>query len=435
MKSIRFSICLFVIFLGLNCYFTSPAIDYELAAETIRVMAESDPVHRVSMGTLIPVSQFGTNLESGDEVITGPGGKAHILLSLLSDNDEIVLAPSSRIQLTRDDTGSGPTLLKIRLLYGKIRAKTMLSADKQIRIDTDSAEVVADEGEFIVESNNRGTQVGTVSGIVKMVSTATEEAIYVPQKTMTSAGSGQGPTPVEGIAKNLFEGVEKSESEKTIDAEALREAHTKEAEKRKAKQLLAEQQDRERQLAEAAEQPMKPEPVEPVQDQSVDEMLMAADSELETVETEPAIEPVEETIEDEPFHVTYKWHIAATSTMLVFNWLALEEANSYNDLANKNDRLKTRYENATSASERESHLASFQVNKEKMSQHESNMQLYNYIALGAAIWEGYLLYNLFFTGSEASLAEEASFINKGLHIQPLFSEQDSSISLSYRYQW
>lgn len=191
---------------------------HDIEADSVRIIKETGTVQLLGAEQDIEISDYGKSLNSGDEILTGPDGKAHILLSMLTNNDEVFVAPSSRIKVYTKVSDSLTSIYHIHVLYGKIRVRTILNEGKQIRFDTDLVEVTADEGEFIVESRKFGTSVGTINGLAKMVYKKTGQEYQIPQKAMMFVSPLKSVSPAKVFVNDLFTGVEQSESEKVIES-------------------------------------------------------------------------------------------------------------------------------------------------------------------------------------------------------------------------
>jgi hypothetical protein len=191
---------------------------HDIEADSVRIIKEAGTVQLIGAEQDVDISDYGKSLTDGDEIITGPDGKAHILLSMLSNNDEVFVAPSSRIRVNTKVSDSLTSVYHIHVLYGKIRVRTLLNKGKQIRFDTDLVEVTADDGEFIVESRKFGTSVGTISGLSKMVYKKTGQEYQIPQKTMMFVSPSKSVSPAKVFVNGLFSGVERSDLEMVIES-------------------------------------------------------------------------------------------------------------------------------------------------------------------------------------------------------------------------
>lgn len=189
-----------------------------IEADALRAIQESGSVWILGRDQEIAVNQYGITLEDGDEVLTGPDGKAHILLSMLAETDEVFVAPSSRIRVSSRVSDSLTSVYRIHVMYGKIRVRTLLNRAKHVRFDTDLAEITADEGDIIIESRKFGTSVGTIDGLAKMVHLRTGKEYQIPPKTMMFISPLKSVSPARVFVNELFSGVARSEEEKVSES-------------------------------------------------------------------------------------------------------------------------------------------------------------------------------------------------------------------------
>ena len=108
---------------------------------------------------------------------------------------------------------------------------------------------------------------------------------------------------------------------------------------------------------------------------------------------EPAEEPVPEpTTEPEKSPSSDKtWHYVAISVTLVSALMSYNEANSANDLSEKNKTLATQYANSSSSSEKASYKSEYDSNASQMNSHESSFKMWDMLTLAGLGWETYLL--------------------------------------------
>ncbi len=203
--------------ISLVCWQNAFAV-HDIEANSVRIIRETGSVQILGAEQDTEISKYGKSLEDGDEILTGEDGKALILLSMLSNNDEVFVAPSSRIRVNTKVSDSLTTIYHIHILYGKIRVRTLLNKAKQIRFDTDLVEVTADEGDFIVESRKLGSSVGTITGLAKMVFKKTGQEYQIPQKAMIYVSPVKSVSPARVFINELFTGVEQSDTEKVIES-------------------------------------------------------------------------------------------------------------------------------------------------------------------------------------------------------------------------
>ncbi len=434
----------------------------------VLVIAESSPVVIEKKGRKVNVSEFGVTVSNGDEIDTGTGGRAFLLMSLLSDANEIYLASSTKIRFTTEIMNSDLSIQHIHLIYGKIRARIQTCQNIQVRIHTEEAEVVTNEGEFIVESNDQLTNVGTLKGAVKMISNITHQEIMIPQKAMSSTSLTEPDNTFTGFIENLYEGVEFSDSKKTAEMVVLAKKQQEETKSEEMAigesentpkesrfisipdQIQTEDQPdgTETHTVEVVEKP-EMEKEQPKEDQKE---LMVIESETEEQPDDIAKEEQQpddiaiietgdfedkDASENESFFFKYKWHITATSLFLISGYLSYEEARKYNDLDSENDDLMSQYSSA-SDSVKEQIFVKYKVNQEKMTQYKRNVDYCNYVTFLAFLWESYLIYDLIF--GENSNKQETAFKSNSLQparlaIQTGYSSSYPTIKLSAEWKW
>ena len=108
-----------------------------------------------------------------------------------------------------------------------------------------------------------------------------------------------------------------------------------------------------------------------------------------TPESEPetAAEPEESPSSDKT------WHYVAISVTLVSALMSYNEANSYNDLSEKNKTLATQYANSSSSSEKASYKSEYDSNASEMKSYKSAMQTWDMLTLVGLGWEAYLYFS------------------------------------------
>ena len=87
------------------------------------------------------------------------------------------------------------------------------------------------------------------------------------------------------------------------------------------------------------------------------------------------------------------WHYVAISVTLVSALMSYNEANSYNDLSEKNKTLATQYANSSSSSEKASYKSEYESNASKMESYKSAMQTWDMLTLVGLGWEAYLYFS------------------------------------------
>ena len=111
------------------------------------------------------------------------------------------------------------------------------------------------------------------------------------------------------------------------------------------------------------------------------------------IKQEPVLEPEPETVaEPEKSPSSDKtWHYVAISVTLVSALMSYNEANSANDLSEKNKTLATQYANSSSSSEKASYKSEYDSNASQMNSHESSFKMWDMLTLAGLGWETYLL--------------------------------------------
>jgi len=111
-------------------------------------------------------------------------------------------------------------------------------------------------------------------------------------------------------------------------------------------------------------------------------------------EPEPAEEPVPEpepVVEPEKSPSSDKtWHYVAISVTLVSALMSYNEANSANDLSEKNKTLATQYANSSSSSEKASYKSEYDSNASQINSHESSFKMWDMFTLAGLGWGTYL---------------------------------------------
>ena len=85
------------------------------------------------------------------------------------------------------------------------------------------------------------------------------------------------------------------------------------------------------------------------------------------------------------------WHYVAISVTLVSALMSYNEANSANDLSEKNKTLATQYANSSSSSEKASYKSEYDSNASQINSHESSFKMWDMLTLAGLGWETYLL--------------------------------------------
>ena len=86
------------------------------------------------------------------------------------------------------------------------------------------------------------------------------------------------------------------------------------------------------------------------------------------------------------------WHIAAIAVTVLSAWQSMENATQYNDLVKENEEIIDNYNLAISQAQLTQYQNEFEENKQKMAEHDSNIQMFDAIAALAILGEMYLLF-------------------------------------------
>ena len=87
------------------------------------------------------------------------------------------------------------------------------------------------------------------------------------------------------------------------------------------------------------------------------------------------------------------WHYVAISVTLVSALMSYNEANSANDLSEKNKTLATQYANSSSSSEKASYKSEYDSNASEMKSYKSAMQTWDMLTLVGLGWGAYLYFS------------------------------------------
>ena len=111
------------------------------------------------------------------------------------------------------------------------------------------------------------------------------------------------------------------------------------------------------------------------------------------IKQEPVLEPEPETAAEPEKSPSSDntWHYVAISVTLVSALMSYNEANSANDLSEKNKTLATQYANSSSSSEKASYKSEYDSNASQMNSHESSFKMWDMLTLAGLGWETYLL--------------------------------------------
>ena len=111
------------------------------------------------------------------------------------------------------------------------------------------------------------------------------------------------------------------------------------------------------------------------------------------IKQEPVLEPEPETVAEPEKSPSSDntWHYVAISVTLVSALMSYNEANSANDLSEKNKTLATQYANSSSSSEKASYKSEYDSNASQMNSHESSFKMWDMLTLAGLGWVTYLL--------------------------------------------
>jgi hypothetical protein len=171
------------------------------------VTVKSHPVWVMRNGKKLPVSNFGLKVKLNDVIKTETGGKAQVSLH---NGNNVFIASKTEIQLTEQLIGKkekGVSQL-IKLFYGKVRAKIQSTRKKRFVMKTATATIGVKGTDFITEFSDNKTRVGTLEGLVNLLSDKTKENVDVPAGSIGSVSITGELMPLEEFAGELMEGVE-----------------------------------------------------------------------------------------------------------------------------------------------------------------------------------------------------------------------------------
>ncbi|MFH2128775.1 MAG: FecR family protein [bacterium] len=172
-----------------------------------KVLARSQPVVIIRDGTTLEISAFGSGVQDGDTIVTGEAGKAQIILS---DGDQIFLAPWSKLTLEKKEQQDAlvKTASTSFAFEGKIRAKVRKSQNRRLQFKSANAEISIKGTEFVAEYKKEVTTVATLEGLVGLSSIRTDAEIDIPPGSMSSVTAAGEVLPLSEIAGEILQGVE-----------------------------------------------------------------------------------------------------------------------------------------------------------------------------------------------------------------------------------
>ncbi|MCP4752938.1 MAG: hypothetical protein GY866_18785 [Proteobacteria bacterium] len=146
----------------------------------------------------------------------------------------------------------------------------------------------------------------------------------------------------------------------------------------------------------------------------------------------PSKQPIKET-EDEVSSSNVGWHIAALTIALASAWKANEDAKSYNELAATNVELEEQHNAAISSSDLSDIRSKLEANREKMTEHKTNVQIAYAVGALALVWETYLIV----WGGDSDEVAEASNQDwrPKVAFSPVYDKRDFASRLSLVWRW
>ncbi len=167
-------------------------------------------------GKKLAINNFGLKIKVNDVVKTDNGGQAQVSLD---NGNNIYVASNTEIQLTEQVIGeeTGGISQIIKLFYGKIRAKIQRTRKKRFVVKTATATIGVKGTDFITEFVEEKTRVGTVEGLVNLLSDKTNQSLDIPPGSMGSVSIAGELMPLEEFAGELMDGVEFAGKKMTED--------------------------------------------------------------------------------------------------------------------------------------------------------------------------------------------------------------------------
>lgn len=171
------------------------------------VTIKNKPVWVVRNGEKLSINNFGLKVKLNDIVKTEEGGQAEIALN---NGNNIYVASETEIQLTEAVVGKKKEgfIQIIKVFYGKIRAKVQKTRKHRFVVKTTTATIGVKGTDFITEFAEEQTRVGTLEGLVNLLSDKTQESVDIPPGSMGSVSIAGELMPLEEFAGELMEGVE-----------------------------------------------------------------------------------------------------------------------------------------------------------------------------------------------------------------------------------
>ena len=204
-----------IIFTVIFVHTTVSAFAFSSSEFVGKVIVKHQGVVVERRGEVLNINAFGRKLRSGDIVVTGDTGKAHVIMD---KGDIIILAPWTKLTILDKDNPVPSTKSSTRTFSfdGKIRAKIKRSRNRKPRFKTVNAEINIKGTEFVAEYANKITTVATLEGLVNMSSAETGEDTDIPAGKMSSVSIAGEIMPLSEIAGEILSGVE-SAGEKMME--------------------------------------------------------------------------------------------------------------------------------------------------------------------------------------------------------------------------
>ncbi len=158
-------------------------------------------------GAALKVNAFGRKLKSGDIVVTGDTGKAHVMMD---NGDVIILAPWTKLTILDKENPARSVKSSKRTFSfdGKIRAQIKRTKNRKPRFKSANAEINIKGTEFVAQYAKKITTVATLEGLVNMSSTRTGNDTDIPPGKMSSVSIAGEVMPLSEIAGEIMKGVD-----------------------------------------------------------------------------------------------------------------------------------------------------------------------------------------------------------------------------------
>lgn len=172
-----------------------------------KITINSKNAHIIRDGQKKSIGSFGLIVHNGDEIITDSTGKATIVLD---GGNNIYLGPASKMTLTKQMTQSGGSKVTnfFMSILGKMRAKINKSSHTKVKVKTVTAVIGVKGTDFIVEYVDRKTTVGTLEGLVNMMSSVSKQSVDIPPGKMCSIPVTGEVLPLSEFAGELMNDME-----------------------------------------------------------------------------------------------------------------------------------------------------------------------------------------------------------------------------------